>query len=257
MRPIRAAVVGVGHLGRIHARILAGMQGVTLAGVVDPLEANRQEVAAAHQTAAYADHRELLGRIEAAVIATPTRWHCQVAKDFLAAGVHLLVEKPLAATAEQAAEMVELARRGGLILQAGHVERFNPAFAAALPDLREPKYIEAVRCGGFSFRSTDIGAVLDLMIHDLDLILSIVDSPLRRVDALGVALFGRHEDIVNARLSFESGCVASLSASRASHAAVRTLHVWSARGFTALDLAARAVSRVRPSAALLRGEIDV
>jgi predicted dehydrogenase len=233
------------------------MPDVTLVGVVDPLEASRREIAAAQQTTAYADHRELVGKIDAAVVATPTRLHCQVARDLLAAGVHLLVEKPLAPTTGQASEMVELARRGGLVLQVGHVERFNPAFTVAQPYVREPKYVEAVRRSEFSFRSTDIGVVLDLMVHDLDLVLSIVQSPLRRVDALGIALFGRHEDIVNARLSFENGCVATLSASRASHSTARTLHVWSARGFAAIDLAARTVNLVRPSVTLLRGELDV
>lgn len=257
MRPIRVAIIGVGHLGRIHARILAGMPEVELTCVVDPLEANRLHVAETHHTAAYADHRELLGKIDAAVIATPTRFHCQVARELLAADVHLLVEKPLATNAAQASEMVDLARRRGRILQVGHVERFNPAFAAARPYLHEPKYIEAVRQSGFSFRSTDIGVVLDLMVHDIDLILSTVQSPLRRVDALGIALFGRHEDIVNARLAFENGCVATLSASRASHSASRTLHVWSRRGLAAIDLAARTVELVRPSTAILRGELDV
>jgi predicted dehydrogenase len=233
------------------------MPGITLTGVADPVEANRQEVAAAYHTTPYADHRGLIGQIDAAVVATPTRFHCQVARDLLAAGIHLLVEKPLAPTTAQASEMVELARRGGLVLQVGHVERFNPAFAAAQPHVREPKYIEAVRRSGFSFRSTDIGVVLDLMVHDVDLVLSMVQAPLRRVDALGIALFGRHEDIVNARLSFENGCVATLSASRASHSAARTLHVWSRGGFAAIDLAGRTVDLVRPSPTLLRGELDV
>lgn len=257
MKPLRVAVVGVGHLGRIHARILSSLEGVTLAGVVDTSEASRQEIAATYETAAFADHRALVGRTDAAVIATPTKYHCQVAKELLAAGIHLLVEKPLATSTSQAAELVELARRQSVVLQVGHVERFNPAFAAAQPHLREPKFIEAARRSGFSFRSTDIGVVLDLMIHDLDLILSLVESPVRRVDALGVALFGRHEDVVHARLAFENGCVAALSASRASRGAARTLQVWSSRGMASLDLAARTVDLVRPSAALLRGEVDV
>ncbi|HEX7447124.1 MAG TPA: Gfo/Idh/MocA family oxidoreductase [Pirellulales bacterium] len=256
-KPMRAAVVGVGHLGRIHARILATTPGVELVGVADPVETNRQQVAAAHQTRAFADHRELIGQIDAAVIATPTRFHAQVARDLLAAGIHLLVEKPLATSSAEAAEMVEAARRQALVLQVGHVERFNPAFVAAMPHLREPKYIEAVRRGGFSFRSTDIGVVLDLMIHDLDLVLSLVRSPVRRVDALGVALFGRHEDLVNARLTFANGCVATLSASRASHSAARTMQVWTRRGFTAVDFAARAATVVRPSASIARHELDI
>ncbi|HJT31673.1 MAG TPA: Gfo/Idh/MocA family oxidoreductase [Pirellulales bacterium] len=254
---MRTAVVGVGHLGRIHARILAELPGVELVGVADPIEANRLEAAALHQTRAYADYRELIGKIDAAVIATPTRFHCQVARELLAAGVHLLVEKPLATNTTEAAEMVAAARRSGVVLQVGHVERFNPAFLAAAPHLREPKYIEAVRRGGFSFRSTDIGVVLDLMVHDIDLVLSLVQSPVRRVDALGVALFGRHEDLVNARLTFANGCVATLSASRASHTAARTMHVWTRRGFTALDFAARTASMVRPSETILRHELDV
>lgn len=257
MKPVRVAVVGAGHLGRIHARILAGLPETTLVAVVDPLENSRREVAAQHGVSAYAGHREILGQIDAAVIATPTRFHCQVAKELLAAGIHLLVEKPLAATTSQAAELVDLARRQGVVLQVGHVERFNPAFSAAEPYVQSPKYIEAVRRSGFSFRSTDIGVVLDLMVHDLDLVLSIVNSPVRRVDALGIALFGRHEDLVNARLSFENGCVATLSASRASHTAARLLHVWSAQGFTAVDMAARTVDLVRPSSAVRHGEIDV
>lgn len=254
---MRTAVVGVGHLGRIHARILAGLPGIELVGVADPIEANRFEAAALHQTRAYADYRELIGKIDAAVIATPTRFHCQVARELLAAGVHLLVEKPLATNTTEAAEMVAAARRSGVVLQVGHVERFNPAFLAAAPHVREPKYIEAVRRGGFSFRSTDIGVVLDLMVHDIDLVLSLVQSPLRRVDALGVALFGRHEDLVNARLTFANGCVATLSASRASHTSARTMHIWTRRGFTALDFAARTASMVRPSETILRHELDV
>lgn len=254
---MRTAVVGVGHLGRIHARLLAGLPGVELVGVADPLETSRREVAAAQQTRAFADHRELIGRIDAAVIATPTRHHHQVARELLAGGVHLLVEKPLASTAAEAAELADLARRRGLVLQVGHVERFNPAFLAAAPHLREPKYIEAVRRGGFSFRSIDIGVVLDLMVHDIDLVLSLVQSPLRRVEALGVALFGRHEDLVNARLSFANGCVATLSASRASHTPARTMQVWTRRGFAAIDFAARTACLVRPSEAIVRNELDV
>lgn len=257
MKDVRVAVVGVGHLGRIHARILANMEGVTLAGVVDPLEASRQEVAAAYATTAFADHRALVGHVDAAIVATPTKFHCQVARELLSAGIHLLIEKPLAASTSHATELVDVARRHGVVLQVGHVERFNPAFAAAQPYLREPKYIEAVRQSGFSFRSTDIGVVLDLMIHDIDLVLSLVRSPLRRVDALGIALFGKHEDVVNARLTFENGCVAALSASRASRTPARTLQVWSARGLATLDLAGRTVDLIRPSAALARGEIDV
>jgi predicted dehydrogenase len=257
LKPIRIAVVGVGHLGRIHARLLAGLPEAQLVGVCDPHEPSRAEVAATYRVAALADHRELVGRVDAAVVAAPTRYHTEVARELLAAGIHLLVEKPLAPSAGEAAELVEAARRGGLVLAVGHVERFNPAFVAAQAYLREPKYIEATRRGGFSFRSTDIGAVLDLMVHDIDLVLSLVRSPLRRVEALGISLFGEHEDVVNARLTFANGCVAALSASRASHTAARTMQVWSRHGFAALDFAARTASAVCPSDRLLARQLDI
>ena len=170
MRRLRLAVVGVGHLGRIHARLALGLENVELAAVVDPLEANRFQVAVDCGAQALADHRELIGRVDAAVIATPTRFHHQVGMDLLSHGVHLLIEKPLAGSLAEAEELAAEAQRRGLVLQVGHVERFNPAWSAALPHLRDPKYIEAVRCGPFSFRSTDIGAVLDIMVHDLDLV---------------------------------------------------------------------------------------
>ena len=257
MKPIRVAVVGVGHLGRIHARLLSGLPGAQLVAISEPHGPSRAEVAATYQLAGLADHRELIGQVDAAVVAAPTRYHTEIARDLLAAGIHLLVEKPLAPTASEAAELVEAARRRALVLQVGHVERFNPAFAAAQPYLREPKYIEATRRGGFSFRSTDIGVVLDLMIHDIDLVLSLARSPLRRAEALGISLFGEHEDVVNARLTFANGCVASLSASRASHTAARTMQVWSRRGMAAIDFAARTASVVCPSERLLTRQVDV
>ena len=257
MKPLHVAVVGAGHLGKIHARILSSLADFRLVGVVDPVETSRRETAAAVAVEAFADCRALVGRIDAAVIAAPTKFHRDVAMELLAAGVHLLVEKPLAANLAEAEEMVDAARRSGTVLQVGHVERFNPAFAAALPHVREPKYIEAVRRSGYSFRSTDIGVVLDLMIHDIDLVLSLVQSPVRSVEALGVSLFGRHEDIANARLHFENGCIASLSASRASYGAARTMQVWTRRAFAGLDFAARTASIVRPSETLLRRELDV
>jgi predicted dehydrogenase len=167
------------------------------------------------------------------------------------------VEKPLAPTSSEAAELVEAARRHRVVLQVGHVERFNPAWTAALPYLAKPKYVEAVRAGGFSFRSLDIGVVLDLMIHDIDLLLSIVQSPVTHVAALGIALFGQHEDIANARLTFANGCVATLSASRVSHVPRRTMQVWSCRAMANLDFNARTVAVVQPSDTVLQQQLDV
>jgi predicted dehydrogenase len=257
LKPVNVAVVGVGHLGRIHARILAGLPQFSLVGLVDPIAENLDRATADFHAPGFRSVRELRGTIDAAVIATPTRFHHQVASELLADGVHLLVEKPLASTYDEACSLVDLAKRHGAVLQVGHVERFNPAFASVLPHVGTPKYISAVRRSGFSFRSTDIGVVLDLMIHDIDLVLSLVRSPLRQVEALGLALFGRHEDVANARLAFENGCVAELSASRASRTPARTMDVWSARTMASLDFSARVASVIRPSAAILRREVDI
>ncbi len=255
MKRLRLAVIGVGHLGRIHARILAERDDVELVAVADPVPAARTSVAEGLSCAAVDDFRGLLGRIDAAVVAVPTSAHYQVAQALLAGGVHVFVEKPLAPSLFQAREIAGLARRQARVLQVGHVERFNPAWTAALPHLREPKFIEATRQGGFKFRSLDIGIVLDLMIHDLDLVCSVVRSPVQRVEALGLSLFGRVEDVAQARLVFENGCVATLTASRASRTAARTMRVGTPLGLVQMDFAARTVEVIRPSQAVLRGEV--
>ncbi len=257
MKTLRMAVVGAGRLGGFHAQKLAARKDVELVAVVDPLPANRHRVAAQCQTEACADCAGLLGRLDAAVIAAPTSLHHAVAREFLEAGVHLLVEKPLCTSRAEADELVTAARRRGVVLQVGHVERFNPAFHAAADGIRTPKYIEAVRSSGFTFRSTDVGVVLDVMIHDIDLVLAMVRSPLRKVDALGFSVLGGHEDVANARLEFECGCVATLSASRVSYEQVRRMQVWSAEGFAAVDFAARTATLVRPSETLRRRQFDV
>ena len=257
MKKIRLAVIGAGRLGGFHAQKLAASQQVELLGVVDPLPAARNRIAAECNTRALADYAPLLDQIDAAVIAAPTRLHHKLAIDFLRRGIHLLVEKPLCSTLAEADELVDIARRNGAVLQVGHVERFNPAFIAAASHAEDPKYIEAVRASGFTFRSTDVGAVLDLMIHDLDLVLSMVRSPVRKVDALGLSVMGGHEDVANARLEFECGCVATLSASRASYEPARRMHVWSPRAFVAVDFAALTTTVVRPSETLQRRQLDV
>lgn len=257
MKRLRLAVVGAGRLGGFHARKLAASPQVELLGVVDPLPAARSPLAAECNTNALPDYGSLLDQLDAAVIAAPTRLHHKIALDFLSRGIHLLVEKPLTGTLAEADELVEAARRSGAVLQVGHVERFNPAFIAATSHAVEPKYVEAVRASGFTFRSTDVGVVLDLMIHDLDLLLSTVRSPVRKVDALGLSVMGGHEDVAHARLEFESGCVATLSASRVSYQAVRRMQLWSARAFAAIDFAARTTTLVRPSQALRRRQLDL
>jgi predicted dehydrogenase len=257
VRKLKVAVIGAGRLGRFHAEKIVGLPCVELVAVVDPLPASRNELAAECNTKALADHTSLLGEVDAAVIASPTRLHHRLALDFLQAGAHLLVEKPLAATLAESDELVQTARRRNLVLQVGHVERFNPALTAALPHVRSPKFIEAVRTSGFTFRSTDIGVVLDLMIHDIDVVLSMVRSPLMKVEALGVSVLGGHEDVANARLEFECGCVAALSASRVSYEALRRMQVWSPRAFAGIDFATRTTTLVRPSETLLRRQFNV
>jgi predicted dehydrogenase len=257
MKRLRIAVVGAGRLGGFHAQKLAARDDVDLVAVVDPIQASRDRVAAQCHTEGLGDYAGLLDRLDGAVIASPTILHHRIARDFLEAGVPLLVEKPICARGVEADELVTLARRKGIVLQVGHVERFNPAFHAVATNVREPKYIEAVRTSGFTFRSTDVGAVLDLMIHDIDLVLSLVGSPARKVDAIGATVVGGHEDVANARIEFENGCVANLSASRVSYEAVRRMHVWSADGFAAIDFGARSATTVQPSETLLRRQFDI
>ena len=254
MSRLRVAVLGAGHLGKFHARLLAGMEGVDLVAVADPIPTAREALAAECHTQSVADYRDLIGRIDAAVVAVPTRLHHPVAMSLLAAGVHLLVEKPITPTVAEADELVALAKMQGVVLQVGHIERFNPALADALPHIREPKYLEAARHTGYTFRSTEVGVVLDLMIHDLDIVLSLVQSPLKSVDALGVAVIGPHEDVAQARLTFENGAVANLSASRVSFQPQRKLQVWTRDAFAAVDFAERKGTVVTPSEILNAGE---
>ncbi len=257
MNPLRTAVIGAGRLGGFHAQKLAAREDVELVAVADPAASQRERVAGQCGTRAVAQWRDLVGQIDAAVVAVPTRLHHEVGRGLLARGIHCLIEKPMCATVEQADDLIAVARRQGCVLQVGHVERFNPALRSAAPHVTEPKYIEAVRAGGFTFRSTDIGVVLDLMIHDLDLVLSLVQSPVRKVEALGLSVLGGHEDVANARLEFASGCVASLSASRVSYEPVRRMHVWAAQAFASVDFASRKTRLVRPSQTLLRRQFDV
>ena len=256
MSKLRLAVVGAGHLGRIHARIASALEGVELVGVVDPVAANREQVASETGAPAFSEIHELFGLADAAVVATPTTTHGKVAKELLHGGLHLLIEKPLTPTVAEADELVTLARRQQLTLQVGHVERFNPGLTSVQDKLVDPKYIEARRCSGYTFRSTDIGVVLDLMIHDIDVVLSLVQSPLQRVEALGLSVLGDLEDMVNARLSFASGCVANLTASRVSHTAERSMQIITPSCAATIDFAERRSSLIEPTESILAREFD-
>jgi predicted dehydrogenase len=257
MSRLRLAVVGVGHLGRIHARLAAGLPEIDLVAVVDPRHDARDALAQETGARPLAEHRDLIGEVDAAVVATPTVSHYRVASDLIRGGVHVLVEKPITPTIQEADELVQLARRRQIVLQVGHVERFNPALVSVQDRLQEPKFIEARRQSGYTFRSTDVGVVMDLMIHDIDVALALVKSPVTAVDAVGVSVLGDPEDMVSARLHFANGAVANLTASRTSYAPVRTMHVFTPTRFASIDFAARRATVVQPRADVLRRKFCV
>lgn len=256
MSKLRLAVVGAGHLGRIHARIASALECVELVAVVDPLAENRVRVASETGASAFSDIRDLFGLADAAIVATPTTTHGAVAQELLNGGLHLLIEKPLTTTVAEADAIVTLAERQQLTVQVGHVERFSPAFTSVQSQLHDPKYIEAHRCSGFTFRSTDIGVVHDLMIHDIDVVLSLVQSPLVHVDALGISVLSDHEDMVNARLQFASGCVANLTASRVSMTPRRSMQVITPTCAAVIDFAKQRSTLVEPTQEILLREFD-
>jgi predicted dehydrogenase len=247
------AVIGCGHLGSIHAKLLASRDDVDLIAVVDPLDDSRQRVAAAHGCMPMAEPRDLIGRVDAVVVAAPTGLHAAVALPLLEAGIDMLVEKPLAATVEDARAIMIAARRFGRIVSVGHVERFNPAWRSAAARAGEVSYVEARRLTPFTFRSLDVGVVYDLMIHDIDLVLSLDPGRLERVEARGLVAAGGHEDSVRARLTFASGLIADLSASRISPRAERTVTMWATAGTVSVDLTAKSVEVVAPSADVRSG----
>lgn len=249
----RIAVVGCGHLGAIHARLLAARGDAVLVAVCDPVAAQRDQVASAHGCPAVAEPQELVGLADAAVVAAPTGLHAAVAVPLLEAGLDLLIEKPLAATAEDARAIAIAARRHGRTVAVGHVERFNPAWRAAVSRAGDVAVLEAARLAPFSFRSLDVGVVLDLMIHDIDLVLSLSPGRLERVEARGLVAAGGHEDAVRARLSFSSGLVADLEASRISPLVRRTVSMWSSEAIVAVDFQAKTVDVVSPSPAVRGG----
>ena len=250
---MRVAVIGVGHLGRHHARILAGMDGVELVGVADTNVQRAREIADAHGTSAIEDAAALVGAVDAVVVATPTESHAAVATPFLEAGAAVLVEKPLTRTVEQADALVALAAARGATLAVGHTERFNPAFAAARPRLTAPRFIEGHRLGTFPDRSLDIDVVFDLMIHDIDLVLATVGSRVAAIDAVGVPVLTPRFDIANVRLRFENGCIANLTASRISRDRTRKIRFFQPESYVAIDFAAQELEiwrLVRPPAGM-------
>ena len=241
MTRLRAAVVGVGYLGRFHAEKWAARPDVELVAVVDVDPARAKAVAQQFGVAAETDHRAVLGRVDCVSVAVPTVHHHAVASALLAGGVDVLVEKPVAESVAQARALVELAARTQCVFQVGHLERFNPVLRPLVGRIHQPRFIECQRLGPFQERGTDVDVVLDLMIHDLDLVLSWVPSPLRAVEALGVPVLTRSVDIANARLRFANGCLADVTASRVSLKRERKLRIFQPDGYISIDFDERRV----------------
>lgn len=232
---MRVAVVGVGEFGQHHARVLRALEGVELVAVADADLARAREVAARLGVEAVGDYRELIGRVDAATVAVPTLGHAEVGVELLRGGVDVLVEKPIAADLEGADKLVAAARESGRVLQVGHLERFNPAVEAAAKLSRLPLFFEVHRMSPFTPRSLDIDVVLDLMIHDLDIVLSLVDSPIQQVHAVGLPVLTATADIAHVRVQFENGCVANFTASRVSTERIRKLRFFQPRQYVSVD----------------------
>jgi len=242
---MRTAVVGIGYLGRFHAQKYAALASSQLVGLADPSAAARAAAEAEFRVPVHADYRDLLGRVDAVSIVTPTPLHFAVAQDFLEAGAHVLVEKPMTATVGEAESLIDAARRARRVLQVGHLERFNAAVRALQPMLAVPRFIESARLAPFKHRGTEVDVVLDLMIHDIDLILSIVRSPVVSVDAVGSSVFSREIDIANARLRFANGCVANATASRVSMKTERRLRLFQDDAYVSVDLQQKVLTVIR------------
>jgi predicted dehydrogenase len=242
---LRVAVVGVGHLGQHHARLLAGMDGVALVGVVDTNEARATEIGARFGAPAFMAAEEILDRVDAVCVAVPTTAHVEVSRLFLDRGIPVLVEKPIAPSVAEADALIACAAKTGALLAVGHTERFNPAVSAALPLVSRPRFIEVHRLGTFPDRSLDIDVIFDLMIHDLDMLLAAVGSEVESVEAVGVHVLTPHTDIANARLRFADGCIANVTASRISRDRVRKARFFQHDSYVSIDYAAREVEVYR------------
>jgi predicted dehydrogenase len=238
---VRLAVIGVGHLGRHHARIASSVAGAELVAVIDTNEERAAAASTATGAAARADYRDIIGEVDAVTIAVPTEQHRDVALPFLERGVAVLVEKPMARSLAEAYELVAAARASGAMLAVGHTERHNPAVAAVLPLVTSPRFIEVHRLGAFPDRSLDIDVVFDLMIHDLDIILALVGSDVESIEAVGVPVLTPRYDIANARLRFAGGCIANVTASRISKERVRKIRFFQPDAYISIDYAAQEV----------------
>jgi predicted dehydrogenase len=250
MEELKTAVIGAGYLGRFHAQKYAAIECSQLVGVVDVNLQSAERVAAECGTRALTDYRALLGKVDAVSVVTPTPSHREIAAAFLEAGAHVLVEKPITATVEEASELIAIASRCRRVLQVGHLERFNSAILALDGLLTVPRFVESHRLAPFKQRGTDVNVVLDLMIHDIDIIQNIVRSPIISIDAVGSSIFSGELDIANARLRFENGCVANTTASRVSLKTERKLRLFQDDAYFSLDLHQKVMTLIRKGAAV-------
>ena len=241
---IRVSVVGAGVFGREHARVYSEVAGAHLAAVCDIDESRGRPVAEHYAAAFVSDYRQLIGKVDAVSLATPTESHQAIASELLRAGIAVLVEKPVARTLAEADQIIDAAKRGGTVLQVGHLERFNPAVIAAAEILTQPRFFEAHRLSVFTPRSLDIDVVMDLMIHDIDVVLAFVNSEVAEVRAAGVPILTPRIDIANARLEFANGCVANLTASRVSAERVRKLRFFQPGQYVSIDYAVQEAAAV-------------
>lgn len=255
MTSLRCAVIGAGYLGRFHAQKYAGLAGCELVGVADPSPEARGRIASELGVATHADYRALIGRVDAVSVATPTAAHHAVARDFLESGAHVLVEKPITVTAAEARDLIAIAARTERVLQVGHLERFNPVILSISGGLKSPRFIESNRLAPFKVRGTDVSVVLDLMIHDIDLVEHMVQSPIATIDAVGAPVFTDEIDIANARIRFENGCVADVTASRISLKAERKIRIFQADAYLSIDLQQKLLTTVRRPAVMPEGEM--
>ncbi len=258
MRKLRVGVIGVGNLGRIPARIYKETETCSLSAICDIDKTRLDEISRTLNVAGYSDYRETFDKVDAVSVAVPTKLHYKIASDFLRHNVHVLVEKPFTTNLKEADSLIKTAESNKLILQVGHIERYNCAFAATQKIIRNPKFIECHRLSPFPNRSLDVGAVLDIMIHDIDIILGLVPSKIKKIESVGVNVLTNFEDIANARITFENGCVANLTASRVSDEIMRKIRIFQEDTYISLDYKdARAYVYKKSGATISKEDIPI
>ncbi|MBF0227021.1 MAG: Gfo/Idh/MocA family oxidoreductase [Desulfobacterales bacterium] len=247
MEKLRVGVIGVGYLGKFHAEKYSNTEGVELVGVVDTNTKAASEIAEKLGTKPFSDYKEFFGKVDAVSIVTPTPLHFQISMDFLKNGIDVLIEKPITTNVNEADELINYAASKGLIIQVGHLERFNPAVVAIADTVKKPMFIESHRLSMYKERCTDVSVVLDLMIHDIDIILNFVKSPIKSINAAGVPVISSYADIANARLEFQNGCIANVTASRISMKNERKIRLFQKDAYISLNFATREITVISQS----------